>query len=87
MLLALIRRALTEEGYVVDVAPDGEQAEALIFTNDYDAVVLDLMLPGKSGLSLLQRMRREGRNTPTLILTGRRGTQDVVRGLDFGADD
>jgi two-component system OmpR family response regulator len=87
MLLELIRRALTEDGFAVDVASDGEQAEPLAFMNDYDAVILDLVLPGKSGLQLLQQMRREGRTTPTLILTGRRAKQDVVRALDIGADD
>jgi two-component system OmpR family response regulator len=87
MLLELIRRALVEAGFAVDVASDGEQAEALAFVNDYDGIVLDLMLPGKSGLQLLQQMRREGRSTPALILTGRRAKQDIVRGLDVGADD
>src|SRR5687767_12678955 len=87
MLSELIRRALVEDGFAVDVAFDGEQAEALAFVNDYDAIVLDLLLPGKSGLHLLQQMRRERRLTPTLILTGRATTEDVVRGLDVGADD
>ena len=87
MLAALVRRALTEQGYAVDLAADGEQAEALAFSNEYDAIILDLMLPGKSGLQLLQQMRREGKVTPTLILTGRREKNDVVRGLDIGADD
>jgi len=87
MLSELLRRALVEVGYVVDVASDGEQAEALAFINDYDAIVLDLVLPGKSGLQLLQQLRREGRFTPTLILTSRRTKADVVRGLDIGADD
>jgi len=87
MLLELIRRALIEDGFAVDIASDGEQAEPLAFMNDYDAIILDLVLPGKSGLQLLQQMRREGRTTPTLILTGRRAKHDVVRGLDIGADD
>lgn len=87
MLSELVRRALTEEGYAVDVASDGEQAETLAFINDYDGIVLDLVLPRKSGLQLLQQLRREGRVTPTLILTGRRAKQDIVRGLDVGADD
>jgi two-component system OmpR family response regulator len=87
MLSELIRRALIEDGFVVDVASDGEQAEALAFVDDYDGIVLDLVLPKKSGLELLQQLRREGRSTPTLILTGRRATQDIVRGLDVGADD
>jgi two-component system, OmpR family, response regulator len=87
MLSALIRRALIEDGFAVDVASDGEQAETVAFVNDYDAIVLDLVLPGTSGLQLLQRLRREGRVTPILILTGRRAKQDIVRGLDVGADD
>ena len=87
MLSELLRRALIEDGYAVDVAFDGEQAEALAFVNEYDAIVLDLLLPGKSGLHLLQQMRRENRLTPTLILTGRATKEDVVRGLDVGADD
>ena len=87
MLSELLRRALIEDGYAVDVAFDGEQAETLAFVNDYDAIVLDLLLPGKSGLHLLQQMRRENRLTPTLILTGRATKEDVVRGLDVGADD
>jgi len=87
MLSELIRRALLEDGFGVDVACDGEQAEAVAFVNDYDGIVLDLVLPGKSGLQLLQQLRREGRMTPILILTGRRAKQDVVRGLDIGADD
>jgi DNA-binding response OmpR family regulator len=87
MLSELIRRALIEEGFAVDVASDGEQAEAVAFVNEYDGIVLDLVLPGKSGLQLLQQLRREGRLTPILILTGRRAKQDIVRGLDIGADD
>jgi DNA-binding response OmpR family regulator len=87
MLSELVRRSLVEAGFTVDVASDGEQAETLAFVNDYDGIILDLMLPGKSGLQLLQQMRREGRGTPTLILTGRRTKADIVRGLDVGADD
>lgn len=87
MLSELIRRALIEDGFAVDVASDGEQAETLVFVNDYDGIILDLVLPRKSGLQLLQQMRREARATPTLILTGRRAKQDIVRGLDVGADD
>jgi two-component system copper resistance phosphate regulon response regulator CusR len=87
MLSELVRRSLVEAGFTVDVASDGEQAETLAFVNDYDGIILDLMLPGKSGLQLLQQMRREGRGTPTLILTVRLSKADIVRGLDVGADD
>jgi len=87
MLSELIRRALVEDGFTVDVAPDGEQAETVAFVHDYDGIILDLVLPGKSGLQLVQQLRREGRLTPILILTGRRDKRDIVRGLDIGADD
>ena len=87
MLSELIRRALIEDGFTVDVAPDGEQAETVAFVHDYDGIILDLVLPGKSGLQLVQQLRREGRLTPILILTGRRDKRDIVRGLDIGADD
>src|SRR5215207_2984974 len=87
MLSELLRRALIEDGFTVDVAPDGEQAETVAFVHDYDGIILDLVLPGKSGLQLIQQLRREGRLTPILILTGRRDKRDIVRGLDAGADD
>jgi DNA-binding response OmpR family regulator len=87
MLSELVRRALLEEGYTVDVVADGDQGEALAFVHDYDGIVLDVVLPGKSGLQLVQALRREGRATPVLLLTGRRGKQEIVRGLDLGADD
>jgi DNA-binding response OmpR family regulator len=87
MLSELIRRALKEDGFTVEVAPDVEQAETVAFVHDYDGIILDLVLPGKSGLQLVQQLRREGRLTPILILTGRRDKRDVIRGLDIGADD
>lgn len=82
-----IEMGLREEGYAVDVAPDGEEATTLGHVNEYDAIVLDLMLPKKNGLQVATELRREGRNTPILMLTARDATEDVVRGLDAGADD
>ncbi|HKB55098.1 MAG TPA: response regulator transcription factor, partial [Ramlibacter sp.] len=76
-----------EEGYAVDVAKDGEEATTLAHVNDYDAILLDLMLPKKNGLQVASELRREGRRTPILMLTARDATEDVVRGLDAGADD
>lgn len=87
MLSELIRRALKEDGFTVEVAPDAEQAETVAFVHDYDGIIVDLVLPGKSGLQLVQQLRREGRAAPVLILTGRRDKRDVIRGLDMGADD
>lgn len=82
-----IEMGLREEGYAVDVAPDGDEATMLAHVNDYDAILLDLMLPKKNGLQLATELRREGRPTPILMLTARDATDDIVRGLDAGADD
>jgi DNA-binding response OmpR family regulator len=82
-----IEQGLREEGYVVDVAPDGDQATMLAHVYDYDLLVLDVMLPKKTGLQVAAELRREGRATPILMLTARDTTEDVVRGLDAGADD
>src|SRR5689334_24003932 len=82
-----IEQGLREEGYVVDVAGDGEQGTMLAHVYDYDLLVLDVMLPKKTGLQLAAEVRREGRATPILMLTARDTTEDVVRGLDAGADD
>src|SRR6266511_3009333 len=82
-----IEQGLREEGYAVDVAPDGEEATTLAHVYDYDLVVLDVMLPKKNGLQVATELRREGRKTPILMLTARDTTEDVVRGLDAGADD
>ncbi|HXV86819.1 MAG TPA: response regulator transcription factor [Gemmatimonadales bacterium] len=82
-----IEQGLREEGYAVDVAKDGEDATTLAHVNEYDAILLDLMLPRKNGLQVAMELRREGRRTPILMLTARDSTEDVVRGLDAGADD
>src|SRR5512134_3546266 len=82
-----IEMGLREEGYAVDLARDGDEAIVLAHVNDYDAILLDLMLPKKNGLQVAAELRREGRATPILMLTARDATEDVVRGLDAGADD
>jgi two-component system copper resistance phosphate regulon response regulator CusR len=82
-----IEQGLREEGYAVDIAPDGDEATMLAHVYDYDLVVLDVMLPKKNGLQVAAELRREGRATPILMLTARDATEDVVRGLDAGADD
>jgi len=78
---------LTEAGYAVDIAPDGEEAQFLGETEPYDAVILDLGLPEIDGLSVLKRWRKEGRRMPVLILTARDSWSEKVDGLDAGADD
>ena len=82
-----IEHGLKEEGYIVDVASDGEEATMLAHANDYDIILLDLLLPKKNGFQVANELRREGRNTPILMLTSRDALEDVVRGLDAGADD
>lgn len=80
-------RALTQSGFVPDHAPDARTAEALMAGSAYDAVVLDLGLPDKHGLTVLAAMRDARNPTPVLILTAESSLQDRVRGLNLGADD
>jgi DNA-binding response OmpR family regulator len=82
-----IEQGLKEEGYVVDVASDGEEATTLAHVYDYDVILLDVVLPKKNGFQIAMELRREGRNTPIMMLTSRDAVEDVVRGLDAGADD
>jgi two-component system OmpR family response regulator len=83
----VLKRGLTEEGYAVDLAASLGQAEDLLDQNDYDSVLLDLILRQEDGLDLLRRLRGEGQWLPVLVLTARDSLEDRVRGLDFGADD
>ena len=82
-----IEQGLVEEGHVVDVAPDGEEATMLAHVYDYDIILLDVIMPKKNGFQVAMELRREGRKTPILMLTSRDAVEDVVRGLDAGADD
>jgi two-component system OmpR family response regulator len=85
-LLRVVARALREAGYAVDEAADGEEGLYKATSWDYDAIVLDLMLPRLSGWQVLEQLRRS-KKTPVLILTARDAVPDRVRGLDAGADD
>jgi len=85
-LLASLARALREEGYAVDTAMDGEEGLYKAESADYDAIVLDVMLPRLDGWEILQRLR-PSKKTPVLMLTARDAARDRVRGLDTGADD
>jgi two-component system OmpR family response regulator len=82
-----IKEALTEAGYAVDVAFDGEEGHFLGDTEPYDAVVLDIGLPQMDGLSVLEEWRRAGKSMPVLLLTARDRWSDKVQGIDAGADD
>lgn len=85
-LLASLIQALREDGYAVDGAPDGEEGLYKAENYDYDAIVLDIMLPGIDGWELLRRLRKQ-KKTPIVMLTARDAVHDRVRGLDTGADD
>ena len=82
-----LKEALTEGGYAVDVAFDGEEGHFLGDTEPYDAIVLDIGLPQMDGLSVLEAWRRDGKTTPVLLLTARDRWSDKVQGIDAGADD
>jgi DNA-binding response OmpR family regulator len=82
-----IETALTKSGYAVDATDDGRDGLALAESTDYDVIVLDIMLPGLDGLTLLQRLRAQARDTHVLLLTAKDTVQDRVDGLDAGADD
>jgi two-component system, OmpR family, response regulator len=86
-LSGLLRRGLTEEGYAADVARTGEDALWMARSVEYDAIVLDLMLPELDGLEVCRRLREGGVWTPVLMLTAREGVDARVAGLDAGADD
>ncbi len=86
-LASTLQRALGEAHFAVDVAADGEEAQYLLKEVTYDAVVLDLMVPKRTGWALLQDLRQSGSRTPVLILTARDGVDDRVKALDLGADD
>jgi DNA-binding response OmpR family regulator len=86
-MVRALRQGLEEEGFAVDTATDGEEADYKATTANYDVIVLDLMLPKIDGLSLLQKWRRAGMSAHVLVLTARGGMEDKVKGLDLGADD
>ncbi|PYR33302.1 MAG: DNA-binding response regulator [Acidobacteria bacterium] len=82
-----VARGLREAGFAVDLAADGEEGLAQALHGQHDVAVVDLMLPRRDGLTLIDELRRRGRNTPVLILSARRSVDDRVRGLQAGGDD
>lgn len=82
-----LKKGLSESGHVVDVAHHGEDGLHLAMTEPYDLLVLDIQLPGRDGWSVLQSLRRAGRQLPVLILTASDKVEERVKGLDLGADD
>jgi two-component system OmpR family response regulator len=86
-MASLMRRGLREEGMAADVAERGEDAVWIAASTDYDAVVLDVMLPGMDGFETCRKLRADGVWAPVLMLTARDAVEDRVKGLDEGADD
>jgi DNA-binding response OmpR family regulator len=86
-MLEVLRRALVEQGYSVDLAADGDVGLALARDEPYDLVILDILLPKLDGYSVCQRLRSQSKNVPILMLTARDAVDDRVKGLDSGADD
>lgn len=84
---SFVKKGLEEEGYAVDVAPDGEEGLAMALDRVHDLVILDIQLPRIDGLDVLQELRKKKVNTPVLLLTVRATIEDKVFGLDAGADD
>lgn len=82
-----VAKALRQEGNVVDTTDRGDHAEHFLLTGEYDAVLLDLSLPGKDGLEVLRNLRARGSRVPVLIFTARNTVDDRIKGLDLGADD
>jgi two-component system response regulator TctD len=82
-----VAKALVQAGNVVDTADRGDHAEHFLLTGEYDAVLLDLSLPGKDGLEVLRNLRARGSRVPVLIFTARSSVDDRIKGLDLGADD
>jgi DNA-binding response OmpR family regulator len=86
-LAGIIKRGLVEEGYTVDNAYDGEEAEYMAVTTPFDLIILDVMLPKKDGVTVCRELREKKVSTPILMLTAKDSIEDKVAGLDSGADD
>lgn len=84
---SFIKKGLEEEYYSVDIALDGKEGSKLAITEEYDLIILDIMLPYKDGITILKEIRQEKINTPVLMLTAKDGIADKVLGLDSGSDD
>jgi two-component system copper resistance phosphate regulon response regulator CusR len=84
---SFVEKGLREEGYAVDVAHDGVDGSMKAHVYDYDLLIIDIMLPGKTGYEIVYDIRKEQKPVPILLLTARDSTEDIVRGLNVGADD
>jgi two-component system, OmpR family, response regulator len=87
VIAEFVMGGLREAGYAVERARDGEEGLRMALARDWDAAIVDVMLPGRDGLGLVEELRRQGRRTPALFLSARRSVDDRVRGLQAGGDD
>ena len=86
-IASFVQKGLKEQGYVVDVCNDGDEGYDLALTEEYNVVLLDIMLPGRDGLSILRGLRQQKNTVPVILLTARSGLDERVEGLNLGADD
>ncbi|MFK5924781.1 MAG: response regulator transcription factor [Verrucomicrobiota bacterium] len=86
-IASFVKKGLKEQGFVVDTANNGDDGYALALTEPYDAIVLDIMLPGRDGLSILKNIRKKGNSVPVILLTARSELDERLEGLNLGADD
>ena len=84
---SFLSKGLTESGYIVDTTEDGDEGLLMALDINYDLIILDVMLPGRDGWSILSTLRQAGKQIPVLFLTARDAVQDRVKGLELGADD
>src|SRR5437868_15481601 len=82
-----IKKGLKEQAYNIDTAEDGKKGQDLALMNDYDLIILDILLPKQDGWATCENIRNEGIKTPILMLTAKSETEDKVKGLNIGADD
>lgn len=86
-IAGFVRKALVEQGYTVDLATDGDRAYELATSQSFDLMVLDIMLPGRDGLSILRQLRERHNTVPVIVLTARSALDERLEGLNLGADD
>lgn len=86
-IVSFVSTGLKEQGFVVECCDNGNDGYEYAMQQDYDVIVLDIMLPGKDGLAILKHLRKAGRNTPVILLTARNELDDRLEGLNLGADD
>lgn len=86
-IASFVQAGLKEQGFVVDYCDNGDEGYFRAVNNEYDVIILDIMIPGRDGLSILKSLRKSSQNTPVILLTARNELDDRLEGLNFGADD